>query len=291
MKPETFDERICILGEGPVSFGPNNNAVSWVDILGSRVLTRDIDTGETSEFDTKENVGFAIRRTNGGFVLGTNSGPVLRDPNGETSSLFSLQEVDPLTIEHSIRWNDAKVSPNGDLILGTMGYEMLTGTSTLFRYSPISKELRVLLPQLTISNGMDWSKDGSTFYFIDSRTQSVNAYDFSDEGLVSRGPVISIPSEDGAPDGMCIDSEGGIWVALWGGSQIRRYDSADHFKLTEKIDLPVPFVTSCAFAGADLKTLVITTATDGLSDLPPQSGMTFAMKAGVSGNPSRVLDV
>jgi sugar lactone lactonase YvrE len=132
MGVEIFDERICVLGESPVAFGKSNSEISWVDILGSRVLTRNLITGEVGAFSTAENVGFALRRVDGGYLLGTNSGPILRDTDGSLHTLFSLQEVDPQTRFHSVRWNDAKIAPNGDLFLGTMAYSMLPETSTLF---------------------------------------------------------------------------------------------------------------------------------------------------------------
>ena len=291
MAVDIFDERICILGESPQAFGIDNSEISWVDIVGSRVLTRDLKSGEISEFATDENVGFALRRSEGGFLLGTNSGPILRDPDGTTRTLFSLQEIDANTISHSVRWNDAKVSPDGNLFLGTMGYQMLEGTSTLFRYSPTTSELAIALPNLTISNGMDWSDDGSILYFIDSRTQAVSAYSVENDDITFQQHVITVSPDEGAPDGMCMDSEGGIWVALWGGSEVRRYDSFNNFQLTEKIRFSVPFVTSCAFAGAKLDTLIITSATDGLTGLPPESGMTFAIKPGVKGRPSRPINL
>lgn len=291
MEIEIFDERICVLGESPFAYGANNSQVSWADILGSRVLTRNVETGITSEFSTGENVGFAIPRTNGGFILGTNSGPILQDPDGTSTTLFSLQEVDPNTATHSIRWNDAKVSPNGNLFLGTMGYEMPQGTSTLFRFSPSDHQLTVALPELTISNGMDWSDDGTSMYFIDSRTHAIGRYAVDNDQLTFQEYVIEIPEVDGNPDGMCLDSEGGLWVALWGGSEIRRYDTKNKYALSERVKLSVPFVTSCAFAGADLATLVITSATDGLTGLPPESGMTFAIKPGVKGRPARAFSL
>jgi len=287
MNFEVFDERICVLGESPFAFGKKNSEVSWVDILGSRVLTRDLNTGNIDEFSTGENVGFALRRENGGYLLGTNSGPVLRDLDETLHPLFSLPEVDPQTRLHAVRWNDAGISPSGNLFLGTMAYSMLEGTSTLFRYSPRTNELVVLLRDLTISNGMDWSDDGTTFYFIDSSWQAVRSYSVFDDEISERKNVIEIAPEDGAPDGMCMDSEGGIWVALWGGSEIRRYDSNNNFQLTERIRFPAKFVTSCAFVGENLDTLIITSATDGHTGLSAESGMTFCLKPGVKGRPSR----
>ncbi len=287
MKIDIFDERICILGESPFAFGETHSEVSWVDIFGSRVLTHNLISGEIGEFSTDSNVGFALRRSNGGYLLGTNSGPVLREPDGTLETLFSLQDVDPKSKEHAIRWNDAKVSPSGNLFLGSMAYSMLKDFSTLFRYSPDSRRVEIVLPNLTISNGMDWSEDGSTFYFIDTRWQAVRSFSVEGDEIQEINNVIEIAPEDGAPDGMCMDAEGGIWVALWRGSEIRRYDSKDNFKLSEKIRLPAPLITSCAFAGENLDTLIITSATDGEVGLPPQSGMTFSINPGVKGRASR----
>lgn len=288
MQVDIFDERICILGESPSATGIENAEVTWVDILGSRVLSRNLYTGVVSEFSTNEHVGFAIKNSQSGYILGTRSGPIIRDEHGTTQKLFSLQEVDPNTITHQVRWNDAKVSPSGNLFLGTMGYEMLKGTSTLFRYSPSDSELTIALPDLTISNGMDWSEDGSTFYFIDSGTQEVRAYSVVEDEIRFDRSVITIAAEDGAPDGMCMDAEGGIWVALWKGGEVRCYDSLNNFDLTTRIQLPAPYITSCTFAGADLDTLIITSATDGELGLPAESGMTFVVKPGVKGRPSRL---
>lgn len=289
MGVEIFDDRICVLGESPVAFGKSNSEISWVDTLGSRVLTRNLITGEVGEFSIAENVGFALRRAGGGYLLGTNSGPILRDTDGSLRTLFSLQEVDPQTGFHSVRWNDAKIAPNGDLFLGTMAYSMLPGTSTLFRYSPTDRRLSVLLRGLTISNGMDWSEDGHTFYYIDSSWQAIRSFSVSDGGLCDSKTVVQIDPQDGAPDGMCLDSEGGIWVALWGGSEIRRYDSNQNFQLSERVILPAKYVTSCTFAGENLDSLIITSATDGHTGLSPESGMTFRLQPGVTGRPTRAF--
>jgi len=287
MRIEVFDERICSLGEGPFATGALRNEVSWVDITGSRVLTRNLKTDETGEFSTGENVGFAIPRASGGYVLGTNSGPILRDKDGHTHPFLRLSDFEPLTSKMKIRWNDAKIAPSGSLWFGTMGYETLVGTSSLFKYDITNSTTSKMLPNLTVSNGMDWSNDGSTFYFIDSNWQAVHAFTVIDDELSDERTVIEIPKSDGEPDGMCMDSQGGLWVALWGGSQVRRYNSADNFKLDQVIELPVPFVTSCAFAGPDLDTLIITSATDDQVGGPKEAGMTFWVKPGVTGRPSR----
>lgn len=289
MQVEVFDERICSLGEGPSAVGALHSEITWVDIMGSRVLTRNLITGETGEFSTGENVGFAIPRASGGYVLGTNSGPILRDEDGTTHLFLRLPDLEPLTLKMKIRWNDAKVAPSGNLWLGTMGVETLGGTSALFKYDIKTSMVSRVLSDLTISNGMDWSDDESTFYFIDSAWQAVRAYKVIDDNLYEERTVVEVPESEGAPDGMCMDSEGGLWVALWGGSQVRRYDSTDNFKLDQVIELPAPFVTSCAFAGEDLDTLIITSATDNQVGGPKEAGMTFCIKPGVKGRPSRTF--
>lgn len=291
MRVEIFDERICGLGEGPSAVGTHNNKISWVDITGSRVLTRNLLTGLADEFPTGEPVGFAIPRTTAGYVLGTDSGPVLRDSDGSIHPFLKLSEIEPLTSKMEIRWNDAKVSPDGNLWLGTMGVEMLNGTSALFKYDVKSSKVSRVIPNLTISNGMDWSDDGSTFYFIDSDWQEVRAFTVIDDEISSERTVIQIAAFDGAPDGMCMDASGGIWVALWGGSQVRRYDSTDKFRLDQVINVPAPFVTSCTFAGEELDTLIITSATDDKVGGPAEAGMTFCVSPGVTGRPSRTFDL
>lgn len=291
MQVAIFDERICSLGEGPFATGDFNSEVSWVDITGSRVLTRNLNTGETREFSTGEKVGFAIPRASGGYVLGIDGGPVLVDADGTTHPFLKLPEIEPLASQMEIRWNDAKVSPSGNLWLGTMGIEMLSGTSALFRYDIKTSTVSRVLSNLTISNGMDWSDDESTFYFIDSSWQAIHAFTAIDDELSEERTVIEIPKSVGEPDGMCLDSEGGLWVALWGGSQVRRYASKNNYKLDQVIELPAPFVTSCAFAGEDLDTLIITSATDNQVGGPKEAGMTFCIKPGVKGRPSRTFSL
>lgn len=291
MKVDVFDERICSLGEGPCAVGFINADVSWVDIEGSKVLTRNLITEVSDQFSTNENVGFAIPRTLGGYVLGTNNGPIFRNADGTQTPFLRLSDLEPLTSQMAIRWNDAKVSPSGNLWFGTMGYEMMRGTSSLFKYDVKRLTTTKILTDLTISNGMDWSDDGGTFYFIDSVRQGVNAFTVNNDELSEERMVIEIAQDEGAPDGMCMDSDGGLWVALWGGSQLRRYDTRDHYKLSQVIKLPAAFVTSCAFAGENLETLIITSAQNGQADGSKESGMTFCMTPGVTGRPCRTFDL
>ena len=272
---EVFDDRRCWLGEGPTATGENNNHVQWVDILNGKVLSKNLETSETYEYKLDDHVGFAIPRTGGGDVLGTSNGPVLRNTDGEITKLPGRE-----TDSHKSRWNDAKVSHTGDLFLGTLSYDLVPKASGLYRISQDGSEIKKLLSELTLANGLDWSVDTQTFYFIDSLEHCVDAFSYDGQEITDRRTVIRF-EENEIPDGMCVDGEDGLWIAFWDGSQVRRYD--EKYKLSEKIDLPVSYTTSCAFAGKDLDQLVITTAHNNEMGKHPQAGMTFICKPGIKG--------
>ena len=272
---EVFDNRRCWLGEGPTASGENNNHVQWVDILNGKVLRKNLETSKTSEYKLDDHVGFAIPRIGGGDVLGTSNGPVLRDVEGNVSGLPKRE-----TDTHKSRWNDAKVSHTGDLFLGTLSYDLVPKASGLYRISKDGSEIKKLLSELTLANGLDWSVDTQTFYFIDSLEHCVDAFSYDGQEITDRRTVIKF-GENEIPDGMCGDGEDGLWIAFWDGSQVRRYD--EKYKLSEKIDLPVSYTTSCTFAGKDLDQLVITTAHNNEMGKHPQAGMTFICKPGIKG--------
>jgi len=281
---EVFDERKCHLGEGPTSSGPGNNHVMWVNILESQVMWRNLETGLTGGYDTAEHVSFAIPRTQGGEVLGTVNGPVLRDPDGTIHQLPTRTTIADDVDTSPTRWNDAKVSRKGDLILGTMTYDVKPHEGALYRYTPNSSFLERIVDDVTISNGMDWSSKNDAFFYIDTMAKSVDRFDLATDGrtISNRKAMWTVPEGDpGLPDGMSIDAEDGLWVAFWGGSVVRRFDK--DFTITAEINIPAPFVTSCVFAGPELDTLIITTAHNGAADAPPQAGMTFICKPGVRG--------
>ena len=281
---EVFDERKCLLGEGPTSSGAGNNHVMWVNILENQVMWRNLETGIAGGYDTSEHVSFAIPRTHGGEVLGTVSGPVLRDPDGKIHQLPTRSTVVGDVDTTPTRWNDAKVSRNGDLWLGTMAYDVEPHAGALYRYTPNSSFLERIVGDITISNGMDWSFKNDAFFYIDTMALSIDRFDVAADGrmISDRRAMWKVPEGDPAlPDGMAIDAQDGLWVAFWGGSVVRRFDK--DFTITAEINIPAPFVTSCVFAGPDLDTLIITTAHNGQADAVPQSGMTFICKPGVKG--------
>ena len=280
---EVFDDRRCWLGEGPTATGENNNHVQWVDILNGKVLSKNLETSKTSEYKMDEHVGFAIPRTGGGDVLGTSNGPVLRDVEGNVSGLPKRE-----TDTHKSRWNDAKVSHTGDLFLGTLSYDLVPKASGLYRISRGGSEIKKLLSDVTLANGLDWSVDTQTFYFIDSLEHCVDAFSYDGKEITDRRTVIKF-GENEIPDGMCVDGEDGLWIAFWDGSQVRRYD--EKYKLSEKIDFPVSYTTSCTFAGKDLDQLVITTAHNNEMGKHPQAGMTFICKPGIKGKKTTLFGI
>ncbi len=288
MELMVFDERICRLGEGPTSRGKENSLVTWIDIHGHKVLWRDLITSELGSFETPAEVGFCLPCDQNGYVVGHASGATIRNEAGHERSLFSNDIDQPKPVDEFTRWNDAKVAPNGDLFAGTMAFDGTRDGGSLYRISSAGENIERIIPSVSISNGLDWSSDGTRFYYIDTLSYKLVVFDFSNSTLSNQRTLIEFDQNEGMPDGMCMDSEDGIWIAFWGGRGIRRYSSDG--KLTEKISLPVQNVTSCAFAGLNLETLIITTALDADDSLnTSSSGMTFSLATGVRGKKTEVF--
>jgi sugar lactone lactonase YvrE len=284
MKASIWDSHQNFLGEGPVAYGPGNNQVAWVDILRKTVHEKNFASGSRNSFTMEEDISFVIPRTQGGFILGTVNGPLARDVDGKTHALPIREE----TSTNPTRWNDAKVSPYGDLWLGTMAYGAIPNEGALYKLNKDSSTLSKEVTGITISNGLAWSADKKTMFYIDTMTFGIDAFDFQESGISNRRRVWQgNDAEFGAPDGMCIDTDDGLWVAFWGGSCVRRFDS--NFKITELIEIPAPHVTSCAFVGPDLKTLIITSAHNGDTNTFPEAGMTFMATPGVTGTKSTLF--
>ncbi|MFD3729039.1 SMP-30/gluconolactonase/LRE family protein [Streptomyces sp. NPDC058671] len=184
------------------------------------------------------------------------------------------------------RMNDAAVDPAGRLLAGTMAYDETPGAGALYRLD--GEVLATLVDSVTISNGLGWSPDGTRLYYADSPTGRVDvfAYDTVTGSLSDRRTFVVL--DRGVPDGLTVDSEGRVWVAVWGGGEVLAFtpDGAPH----ARVELPASHVTSCAFAGPDLDVLVITTATEGLDEdrhrAEPDAGRLFACRPGARGLPT-----
>jgi len=291
MQPILFDPRKCHVGEGPVVMVDDFTMIHWVDILNNRVLWRDLVSDLSGEFQTSENVSFALPRKNGGWILGNAGGPDLMNPDGSITRLPGRVAADGTADPFPMRWNDAKVGPSGEVWIGTSAYGATTDRIGLHRLSSDGTEMRRVLAGMGLSNGMDWNPDGSTFYLIDTVQLTLFAFDYSNGEISNQRSVLTFdPTAEQYPDGMTVDSEGGIWIAFWNGSCIRRY--SPEFELVETIEFPVRFVSSCAFAGADLKTLVVTTATgdNGWHDEHELAGAVFTVQTDVKGKAPYVFN-
>jgi sugar lactone lactonase YvrE len=271
------------LGEGPIWDGRTQSLI-WVNITGRYVHRYWPADERVSSHRTPEAVGSVCLGESGRYTLALES--------GFWSATELLDDVRPLVIVHQagsgLRFNDGKCDPAGRFWAGSMAYSSAPGAGSLYRLDPGPIATRVLTG-IGISNGLDWSLDGRTCYYIDTLSQTVIAFDFdqSTGALSSRRELIRVDAADGSPDGLTVDSAGYLWVALWNGWAVRRY--APDGRLDREIRLPVAQVTSCAFGGSDLGDLFITCAAYDLSDddrrSQPLAGSLFVFRPGVVGRP------
>lgn len=283
MKAEIFDSRRNILGEGPTSSGAKNNHVMWVDIYGKAVRWRDLESGEIGEYPTPEDVGFVIPLAEGGELLGTAHGPHVRDLAGNFRKVPVRVEADGYLAKKNLRWNDAKVSPWGDLFLGSMTYDFESNAGALYQLQKGGKHIRRLFGDVTISNGLDWTLDQKSMFYVDTPLRRVDKFDVEERDIKNRRTFIEFPDEFGMPDGFCMDTSDNLWIAFWEGSAMRCFDGRNG-KLIEQIDLPARRITSGAFAGPKLDQLIITSAReDSEVGESPEAGMTFIALPGVTG--------
>ncbi|MFF7265253.1 SMP-30/gluconolactonase/LRE family protein [Streptomyces sp. NPDC008159] len=253
------------LGEGP-TWDSEAQRLIWIDILRSRVYTYDPASGRRTILVTEQHVGAAKPRVGGGLVLNLRDGVGLRDADGG----FRWLHHEPVA---GRRANDAAVAPDGSLFAGTMRYDEAPGGGTLARFTAEGLA-QAVLDDVAVSNGVGWSPDEQLMYYIDSPTRRIDVFDYAEtDGVrlpVDRRPFVTIEEGAGFPDGLTVDAEGCVWVALWEGGAVRRYTPSG--ELDRVVPLPTPRPTACAFGGADLTDLYITTARVGTDTPHPLSG-------------------
>lgn len=270
------------VGEAPFWDG-RTYTLTWVDILAGTVHSyRPASDGTLKTHTIGQEVGAAVPRTAGGLVLAVRDGIVTLDPSSGI-----LEAVAPIEADNpDNRMNDAACDPMGRLWAGTCAFDLTHANGALYRVEA-DGEYMTSLDHVTLSNGIAWSPHGRLMYYTDSLTQRVDVFDYDLESgsATHRRPFVEIPADAGLPDGLTVDSEGGVWVALWDGGALRRYDAAGILDRT--LELPVQKVTNCVFGGPDLETLYITTGAIGLTDADlraqPHAGSVFSCRPGVAG--------
>ncbi|MET0554879.1 MAG: SMP-30/gluconolactonase/LRE family protein [Vicinamibacteria bacterium] len=269
------------LGEG-ARWDERSQRLFWVDILQGRVHAFAPADGSCRSWSVGQPVGALGVREAGGLVLALRDGFATLDLGTGALSWIARVEDDRL----SQRMNDGRCDAAGRFWAGTMAFDPSPGTGALYRLDAGGR-VTTVLSGLTISNGLDWSPDGRALYFVDSGTQRVDLFDFDPVAgaLSNRRPFVEVPSAAGMPDGLVVDADGLVWVALWGGGALHRY--ATDGALAEVVTLPVSHPTSCAFGGPDLQDLYVTSATVELTPAAlsrqPYAGGLFRLRPGVAG--------
>jgi sugar lactone lactonase YvrE len=272
MKAERFAAVAAELGEGP-TWDHNAEVVYWVDILRGEIHALDLDGQDRLVRTHDEPVG-AIALTASGEVIAATPRGLCR---ADGTVVMPIPQEAP-----NLRMNDGKPDPAGRFVGGTMTLgDASPEAGSLWSLDGSGSASR-LVADATIPNGLAWSADGTVLYWIDTPRQRIDVfdYDIATGKMGERRSFVEIDLAVGSPDGMCIDNDDGLWVALWGGSAVHRYVDG---QLDEVIELPTPFVTCPAFAGPTLDHLVITTASIEFDTPPAAAGDLFVVQPGVAG--------
>lgn len=268
-------------GEGPV-WDAAAGVLRFVDLVAGGLMTFRPASGQVSRRTLGAVVAMARPRAGGGLVVARERDVVLvEEPDAAEPDVTVLAE---LPVPDGVRSNDGGCTPSGDLLLGTMAYDESAGAGALFRVGPAGG-VSVVVPGATIANGLCFDPTGSFAYWADTPTQRVDRLTFAADGsLAAREPFVTVDPADGHPDGLTVDAEGGVWVALWNGSAVRRY--APDGTLDVVVRVSARQVSCPAFGGPDLADLYVTTSRQGLAaGDDPLAGSLFRATPGVSGLP------
>ena len=286
-RPELAVDIDCIIGEGPV-WDERDQTLYFIDILGRSMHRFDGSRVERLlQFD--QSIGFAVLRENGGVVAGLQDGFYFADPL--TGKFENVGDPEPGRAEG--RFNDGKVDPAGRVWGGTMPTSLDTGYGEAGPDSGLycmdeNRSIKTMLTGVIQGNGLAWSADTKKFYFIDTQRHCVQEFDYDiSENVLSGGRVcVEVPASEGIPDGMTIDDDGKLWVALWGGRRVVRFDPATGSAVGQ-VELPALNVTSCCFGGKNLDELYITTGNLNTDRTEyPHAGSVFVVRPGITGAPS-----
>jgi sugar lactone lactonase YvrE len=278
----------CVLGEGPI-WDEAAARLMWVDIKDPAVYTLDPTTRQTTRHAMPAPIGAIGLRARGGLVGAFKNGFGFIDLDNFAVSPIS----DPEAHLPGNRFNDGKVDPLGRFWAGTMDDAERSPSGDLYRLDADLSVTRFPVG-FVCTNGIDWSGDGRTLYFVDSFRREIHAYDFDMAAGVpgARRRFARLPDDQGYPDGLTIDAEDHLWGAHWDGARITRYRPDG--TIERVIAMPVPRCTSCCFGGPELDILFVTSASIGLDAAQrataPLSGGLFAITGlGVRGRPARIF--
>jgi len=277
-----FDAK-ATLGEGPV-WDAKTQTLFWIDILEKRIYAENKVIAQLDQY-----IGCLSLRPSG-TLLAALSG-------GEGSSSFVNIQIDSsqqsvlASVSESAtnRFNDGKCDPAGRFLAGTMAMNESDPTGALYSFD--GKGVTKLFGGVTISNGLTWSPNHKTFYYIDTPTRKVQAfdYDLATGQIANPRTAIQVPESLGWPDGMTSDADGNLWIALWGGAQVTKWNPHTG-GLLEQIPVPALQTSSCIFGGKDMNELFVTSARKGMSEENlkkyPLSGGLFKIETKVTGMPS-----
>jgi sugar lactone lactonase YvrE len=272
----------CILGEGAF-WHEARQSFFWIDIERKRLYEYLIQSKKVNTWSFQHRPSMIALDTQGQLILTFQGGLARFDL--QTEHLHWLIEIEKDILDN--RTNDGAVDRAGRLWIGTMNVHFKDAAGTLYC---ISNDLSLIkkVEGLTIPNGLVWSLDDRTMLHIDSPSRKVQAYSFDNKtgAIAFERTAVTIPSEMGSPDGMSIDEEGMLWIAHWDGFGVYRWNPVTG-KLMDKIEVPVPQVSSCAFGGPDYDQLFITTARERFSAeliaKYPDSGSIYIARPGVRG--------
>jgi sugar lactone lactonase YvrE len=271
------------LGERPV-WDASTGRLIWVNISAGELHQFSAATGDNVIATTGVPLGAAAPRAGGGYVLAAADGFHRLGPDGAADG----PAVRPAGMPQTVQFNDGACDPAGRFWAGTAGTDGRTGTASLYRFDP-DGSVTEALAGITESNGLGWSPDATVFYYTDSGEEQsrVRAFAFdADTGTLSdERDLIQFAPGDGLADGLVVDADGCIWIAMWEGGCVRRY-SPDG-ELLGRYPVPVSRPTCPGFGGPGLDELFLTTAWEGMDgaqrEAEPLSGHLLRTRPGVRG--------
>ena len=249
----TVDAPVAEHGEGAV-WDARDERLLWVDLTAGLVCSLDLESARTVIASVGRHVGKAVPHEDGGLVLATREGFCRMTESGDISVIAAPLEHDP-----KVRMNDGGVDPVGRFFAGSMSYDASPRAGTLFMLD-LDGCVQVAVTDVTISNGISWDRAGDRCFYVDSGQGAIDvfSYDCSSGHLTQRRRLITLPPGNGEPDGLCLDADDNLWVAIWDGWRIDKYASDGRLLLS--VPLPVSRPTSCVFGGPKLDRMFVTTS-------------------------------